>query len=50
MALKFTSIAELLRMSGNVGVSGDTGCKASVTAGLNVPTVAQHTSPLAFGL
>lgn len=48
MALKFTSIAELLQMGGNGGVSGDTGHEASTSAGLRVPTVAQHPSPLAL--
>src|SRR2546428_10676103 len=48
VALKIISFAELLQTGGNGGVSGDTGRKATVHAGVPVPIGEEHPSPLAL--
>jgi hypothetical protein len=49
MALKFISIAELLRIKGDGGVSGDNTRKANEHAGLTVPLAPVQCSPLPLG-
>lgn len=49
MALKFISIADLLLIRGDGGVSGDNGCRANTHAGVVVPLTSKRAFPLDDG-